>query len=257
MRTLSASSDGENTDIARPLIVSAADVLDAHVIPAHSHPRGQLIYASSGSLRVHMGKPAWVITPRMGVWVPSGVPHQVTASAGVSYRSVFVSPAAARSIPMLGAPLAIDALTREIILEAASFGDAYQPDSPESRLLSVLHDRLRHVAADPLPITMPHDSRARRVGEALLENPADDRSLESWGKQVGASGRTLTRIFQRETGYTFADWVRRMRVSLALDRLSQGQSVTAIALDLGYASPSAFCAMFRRAIGTSPGRYLR
>lgn len=199
MRTLSASSDGENIDIARPLIVSAADVFDAHVIPAHSHSRGQLIYASSGSLRVHMGKPAWVITPRLGVWVPSGVAHQVTASVSVSYRSVFVSPAAARSIPVLGTPLAIDALTRELILEAASFGDAYQPDSPESRLLSVLHDRLRHVAADPLPVAMPHDSRARRVGEALLENPADDRSLESWGKQVGASGRTLTRIFQRET----------------------------------------------------------
>lgn len=48
-----------------------------------------------------------------------------------------------------------------------------------------------------------------------------------------------------------------MRVSLALDRLSQGQSVTALALDLGYASPSAFCAMFRRTLGTSPGRYLR
>lgn len=104
---------------------------------------------------------------------------------------------------------------------------------------------------------MPHDSRARRVGEALLDNPADDRSLESWGKQVGASGRTLTRIFQREAGHSFADWVRRMRVSLALDRLSQGQSVTALALDLGYASPSAFCAMFRRTLGTSPGRYLR
>ncbi|MHB8914543.1 MAG: helix-turn-helix domain-containing protein [Thiobacillus sp.] len=30
-----------------------------------------------------------------------------------------------------------------------------------------------------------------------------------------------------------------------------------VALDLGYASPSAFCAMFRRMLGASPARYLR
>ena len=255
MRTLSASSDGENADTARPLIVSAADVIDAHVIPAHHHPRGQLIYATQGTLRVNVGLAVWVITPRMGVWVPSGTPHQVTASAGVSYRSVFVSPVASHSIPVLGAPLTIDPLTREIIIEAATFGEHYRPASPESRLLDVLHDRLQHVAPDPVPISLPHDSRAHRICQALLTDPADDRSLESWGRVVGASSRTLSRVFLRETGTTFSDWVRRMRLSLALDRLKSGECVTTVALDLGYASPSAFCAMFRKTLGSTPTRF--
>jgi len=256
MRTLSASTEAHIVDPARPLIVCAADVADAHVIHAHHHPRSQLLYAVSGTMRVHVGMTTWVVTPRAGVWVPCGALHQVTASAGVSYRSVFASPAATQVIPAHGAPLMIDTLTREIILEAANFGETYRPTSAESRLLDVLHDRLRSVRIDPLPISLPHDLRARRVCLALLENPADDRSLESWGKQVGASSRTLTRVFQRETGLRFTDWVQRMRLSLALDRLAEGQSVTATALDLGYASPSAFCAMFRRTLGTSPGRYL-
>ena len=38
-------------------------------------------------------------------------------------------------------------------------------------------------------------------------------------------------------------------------RLAAGQPVTRVALDLGYASPSAFGAMFRRAFGTTPSRY--
>ena len=256
MRMLTASTEGENIDAARPLIVSAADVTDAHVIHAHHHSRGQLIYAASGTMRVHVGQAAWVVTPRMGVWVPSGALHQVTASAGVSYRSVFVSPVAARTIPAHGAPLTIDPLTREIILEAATFGATYRPASAESRLLDVLHDRLRYVSTDPVPINLPLDSRARRICVALLIDPADDRSLESWGREVGASSRTLSRVFLRDTGMTFSDWVRRMRLSLALDRLKSGQSVTSVALDLGYASPSAFCAMFRRTLGTPPGRYL-
>ena len=36
-----------------------------------------------------------------------------------------------------------------------------------------------------------------------------------------------------------------------------GEPVTAVALDLGYESPSAFIAMFRRALGAPPTRYLR
>lgn len=112
------------------------------------------------------------------------------------------------------------------------------------------------MSAAALPIPLPHDARTRRICDALLAHPGDNRNLETWGHLVGASARTIARLFVRETGMTFSAWVRHMRLSLALDRLMQGDSVTTVALDLGYASPSAFCAMFRRALGSSPGRYL-
>lgn len=254
MRTLSASSEGQNIDPTRPLVVSAAEVPDAHFIPMHHHPRGQLLYAVSGAMRVRVGASGWIVSPRTGVWVPCCLPHQVEAGASVSYRSVFVNPAAAQAIPHRG-PISIDALTREIILEAATFGARYRPDSAESRLIEVLHDRLRRVSAATLPIPLPRDMRTRRICEVLLAQPADGRNLETWGRLVGASPRTLARLFVRETGMTFSTWVRHMRLSLALDRLMRGDSVTTVALDLGYASPSAFCAMFRRTLGSSPGRY--
>lgn len=37
--------------------------------------------------------------------------------------------------------------------------------------------------------------------------------------------------------------------------MAAGRSVTVVALDVGYDSPSAFTAMFRRALGVSPTRY--
>ena len=40
-----------------------------------------------------------------------------------------------------------------------------------------------------------------------------------------------------------------------LIRLAEGQSVTEVALELGYETPSAFIAMFRRALGVTPGQY--
>ncbi len=56
---------------------------------------------------------------------------------------------------------------------------------------------------------------------------------------------------------TFGSWRQRLRLLTAIARLADGRPVTAIAYDLGYESPSAFVAMFRRELGTPPGRYLR
>ena len=107
-----------------------------------------------------------------------------------------------------------------------------------------------------LSLPLPRDARAKRICQALLDNPADDRSLAEWGRVVGASSRTLARLFVRDTGMGFGAWAQTMRLSLSLDRLALGEPVTRIALELGYATPSAFGAMFRRVLGTSPHRYM-
>lgn len=256
MQILSGSSEGEIIDAARPIIVSAAEVADAHVIAPHRHPRGQLLYAESGVMQVSVGLSTWRISPHCGVWVPSDMPHQVSATTGVSYRSLFVSPVLSKALPCCGTALEIEPLTRELMCEAATFGAAYQPGSAEARLLAVLQDRLNKLSSAKLSLRLPRDVRAKRVCQALLDHPADDRSLAAWGRLVGASNRTLARLFLRETGMTFGAWAQTMRLTLSLERLAQGASVTRVALEFGYATPSAFSAMFRRRLGVSPSRYL-
>ena len=73
----------------------------------------------------------------------------------------------------------------------------------------------------------------------------------------GPGDSTLTRMFRRETGQSFSAWRQRVRLLEALARLGAGESVTNVALDVGYDSPSAFTAMFRRELGAAPRRYLR
>lgn len=257
MRELSASIEGQITDPHRPLIAVAAEVSEAHTIPSHRHPRAQLLYAVEGYLRVGIGASQWVVSPRTGVWIPCGASHQVDASHGVSYRSIFISPSTAKRLPAHCGPITVDPLTRELMLEAATFGKHYRADSAESRLIDVLQDRLRRLGPETLPLPLPQDPRARRICEALLAQPSTNHTLEIWGRRVGASARTLARLFLRETGITFSQWVRRARLSIALNRMTQGETVTRVALDLGYGSASAFCAMFRQTLGTSPSRYLR
>ena len=69
--------------------------------------------------------------------------------------------------------------------------------------------------------------------------------------------RTLERVFERETKLPFGAWRQQARLLRALEALASGEPVTTVALDLGYETPSAFIAMFRRAFGVSPSRYFR
>jgi AraC-like DNA-binding protein len=123
--------------------------------------------------------------------------------------------------------------------------------------MQLILDELAASPAEPLHLPQPHDKRLRRICAALLAQPGDTASLEDWASRVGASPRTLARAFARETGMGFSTWRQQARLAAALQRLAAGAPVTAVALDCGYASPSAFTAMFRRALGTRPSDYFR
>nr|WP_256352227.1 AraC family transcriptional regulator [Pseudomonas gingeri] len=82
------------------------------------------------------------------------------------------------------------------------------------------------------------------------------RTIEQWSEVVGASTRTLIRLFIKETGITYRQWVQQVRLAQALTMLEAGEPINRIADSLGFASPSAFSAMFKRILGESPRDYL-
>jgi len=102
---------------------------------------------------------------------------------------------------------------------------------------------------------MPQDKRLLRITRALVDNPSDLRSLEKWANEVGASKRTLNRLFNAETGMSFSAWRQQRKLHRAIELLSAGKTITSIALEIGYENPSAFIAMFKRCLGTTPSNY--
>ena len=81
------------------------------------------------------------------------------------------------------------------------------------------------------------------------------RRIDSMLRKCGASRRTMERLFRAETSMSLGQWLRRRKLLDALRRLAAGESVNAIAFELGYNSPSAFIAMFRRELGQTPKGY--
>ena len=102
---------------------------------------------------------------------------------------------------------------------------------------------------------MPRDRRVKPIVDAILDDSESAATLADWSKRVGASERTIQRIFVSETGLHFSIWKRQAILLEALRKLSDGESVLNVALDLGYVSPSAFTHMFRQAFGVTPSRF--
>ena len=248
---------GELGDAARFIQVSAADHAEPHLYPPHSHPRAQLVYASAGVMTVATGRGTWVVPPQQAVWVPAGITHSVASSGGLAMRTLYVHPAATGALPGDCCVVTVSALLRELILRAAAFSPDAPVSEPEERVLRLILDELASLRPEPLHLPRPLEPRLRAVTDRLSADPADDRPLVGWAQEAGASERTLARLFLRETGLTFGAWRQRLRLLTAIARLAEGQAVTTVAYDLGYESPSAFIAMFRRTLGTSPGRYVK
>jgi AraC-like DNA-binding protein len=88
-----------------------------------------------------------------------------------------------------------------------------------------------------------------------MADPADGRGLAEWAEQVGASERTLARLFQSELDTSFGAWRQQLRLARAVDEISRGLPVAQVAATVGYASQAAFSAMFSRALGVPPSRF--
>lgn len=241
-------------EVARPLTVMAKDFAAGHEIPPHRHPRAQLIFAAQGVMAVRTPLGSWVVPPHRALWVPAETEHAIRMCSAVAMRTVYVRPDAAAFADAC-CVLAVSPLLRELILRAAERPVLYDEHGPDGRVAAMILDELRALAILPLNLPWPVDKRLRRICMALRDDPALVRTLDEWSAAAGASSRTLARLFRKETGMSFGAWRQQARLLEALGRLATGEAVTNVALDLGYASPSAFTSMFRRALGRAPSRY--
>lgn len=233
----------------------SAGYASGHTIHDHSHDWDQLIYASRGVMTVHTPDGSWVVPPQRAVWVPGGVTHRIETSGAVAMRSLYLVPGLARAGPKRCAVVSVAPLLRELILHAVRLRVLERGVPAHRRLVGVILDQIATLPAMPLQLPLPSDRRALGVARMLQQDPSDSRSLGTLARGAGASKRTLERLFVRETDLSFAHWRQQMRLLHAVRLLAEGRPVTAVALDVGYESPSAFIAMFKAALGCTPGRY--
>ncbi|MET4676840.1 helix-turn-helix transcriptional regulator [Luteibacter sp. ME-Dv--P-043b] len=241
-----------------PLVAyEARGALPLMEVDWHSHVRGQFFYVEEGFVTNRTEHGSYLLPPHRAGWMPPGTMHTVSMTGPTHAWGVFIAPCAAVGLPDRPCVVGVNDLVRSIIKRAATWPvEIFAPDPARERLFAVLLDELQRAPVESLHLPMPIDRRLRRVAVAMFEHPEDTRSIEEWAAWAGMSTRTLTRIFRQETQCSVAQWRQQARLTRALERLATGEPVAVVSDALGYATPSAFVAMFRKAFGDSPGRYL-
>ncbi|MFL9911131.1 AraC family transcriptional regulator [Paraburkholderia sp. RL17-337-BIB-A] len=227
---------------------------EARATSSHSHARGQLMGALSGLVSVGLDKQTWVVPAIHAIWIPPHCVHSVRSYGPFSGWSVFIAENRCASLPPEPRAIKTSSLLREAVRRAATW-PGVELDQAQTRIAEVIIDELAASKEESLALPRPEDPRLVRITDALAGDLSDNRRLEQWAAWAGVAPRTLSRRFVAETGLTFAQWRQQARLLRALELVAAAVPVTTIALELGYDNVSAFIDMFRRALGTTPGRY--
>ena len=222
---------------------------------------GQLLFAARGMLTVHTDAGLWVVPAHQAVWVPAGIQHSVEVAGGVAMRALYLGGSLGSSLrsrlPGACRVVEISPLLREILRRSMRLRTLDRRIAAERHLLDVLVDELTILPLVPLDLPMPRDPRGARAAALIRAEPAARNTLAEVARAAAASARTLERLFRDETGLPFGLWRQRARLLRALQLLAEGGTVGGAANAVGYESTSAFVAAFRRALGTTPGRYFK
>lgn len=238
----------------RPVGLSARDLPADVSIGAHSHAWGQLTYAANAMLRVSAAGGSWIVPPQRAIWIAPHVEHEVTVLEAACLSPLRVH---ASRDPFPGETcrvVEVGALMRELIAALVAGG----PSLPERRaalLGELILDELAQAPTRPIRVPLPRDKRLGHLCRALMEAPGDSRTLGDWARAAGASERTLARLFEQELGMSFGQWRRQVRLAHGASLIARGVPLWQVAEQLGYASQSAFTAMFRKTFGATPSSY--
>jgi len=251
---ISPSKESEQV-LSNPITVVSRSIAMNSVVTKHSHNWGQFVYAHAGVLAVSTPLNRYIVPSEQGVWLLPEVEHEVTAISNVQLTSFYFDVALLDVLPIECCVLKVNEFLKSLIIEANTIKSDYQWHSTDGRLLRLILDRLTLAPNEIFQLPYPKDHRLITLLREIQASPENNNTLGEWGNIVGASARTLSRLFKKETGLSYSEWRQRLNIQIAITQLSLGKSITSISLHLGYESPSSFIHMFKTKTGITPSFY--
>jgi AraC-like DNA-binding protein len=257
--------DGEETRNAiqahgldRPAGIGFAFLGAAHDVlyDWHAHDYHQLIYAMGGPAQIETDRGRHILPQGRAAWIPAKTLHRSLVTSGGG-ASLFFSQSAVEDRSTHVRIVVASPLMREMILFATRWPLGASDGDPLAdsflRTLALLCGEWLH---RELPLFLPsaaHPSIRRAIDYALAD--LDAATLTGAVSRAALSERTFRRLFGQETGLTWQTWIGQARIQMAMGLLIQGRRVTEVAIEVGYASLSAFAKAFARIVGEAPAKF--
>lgn len=199
----------------------------------------------------------WLVPQGHALWIPAGLDHDVSMHGEVSMRTAYVRAAEAARLSSECRVLKVDALLEAALVALADEVRGATRTERANHLIWLVLDEIVRAPSTPFVLPLPKDARLARLARALIARPGSSKTIDQWCDSVGVSRRTLTRLFRSQTGVSFGDWRRRLRLLSAAARVSGGEALPKVAASLGYGNAAAFRTMARRHFGDDFLRLVR
>ena len=105
-------------------------------------------------------------------------------------------------------------------------------------------------------LPLPNDARLAKWLEEINCPDFIAPTLANLSLLVGASQKTITRIFNKETAMPYQSWRQQWRLLAAIELLSQQQRISDVSYRLGFANDSAFISFFHQKTGFTPLNFM-
>ncbi|MCD2498423.1 AraC family transcriptional regulator [Microbacterium nymphoidis] len=233
-----------------PVLPIATDYPPGHLLDWHEHRRAQFLYAATGTMLVDTDDGAWTVPGERAVLIPPRTPHRVRM-LDVQTSSLYIEPSAVPWWPASCRVVGVGPMLRELLLAASDLPAGYVPEGRDGALIALILHELATLPETPLHVPLPVHAPFAALCRAFVADPDAAVTNAVWARRVGMSERALTRRFVAETGMSPAAW-RTRALLLASIPMLRHRSVSQVAADLGYASPSAFSVAFTREFAATP-----
>lgn len=92
----------------------------------------------------------------------------------------------------------------------------------------------------------------------MEEHYQEEISLQEVADQLGVTPQHLSKLFKKETGKNYIDWLTHLRIEKAKEILLTGKvSIREVGYLVGIQDPNYFSRLFKKNVGVSPSEYLK
>lgn len=238
-----------------PVLVKTIDMPKGYIDALHQHTWHQIIFPIKGLLQTQTEHYQHLVPHTSALFVPAGVQHESIALSNTIFVGIYLNPEFGATYEPQVRTIALTPFLNELLQEIRRQCEGETSHEEVLHLLAVLHDQILKSNVQTFQLLLPQDRRLKLIFEQLTDEPALSCSLKEWGEKIGASERTLSRLFAKEFNTSFLLWRQQIRLIYSLSLLDEELSIQSIADQVGYQNDSSYIKAFKAYFDVTPQQF--
>lgn len=236
-----------------PAIVKTIKMDKLELDALHCHPWHQLIFPFTGLLQTQVKDKKFLVPHTTSIIVPAYIEHESLALTDTNFMGIYINPECCRDLQPEVTPIFVSQFIKLLFIKIeTNFNSGKYDHNVQKNLVSVLLDQIKTSKIPKFRLLVPKDRRIKEIYDCYSVDPSIPYTLDDWSSRVGATKRTLTRLFAKEFGTSFSLWRQHLRLIKSLTLLETGCSIQDVATAVGYQNDSSYIRAFKARFGITP-----